>query len=280
MGAWNAKARNQHEHPVAGGFGLGERNEHGEKSVNCCFSFEFVIANTLFQQPKRRTYTWRSLGIFILLRSIYIIIFSQKFRNCVQQTKTADIGSDHNPAVMKLLVKLKQLNSERDPQLDMSMLRNEDLKKRYNLSSQNRYEILAIEDGFQPTEERQIENQWKMLKDSTVNAAKEVLPCKKKETKQSWMPKDILEKMRERKEAIAPLLFTCLSGDLHYHSVHVSSPVLWLEGFNFFTFCVPPLSLGSSAIPFPFLSWICCTLLDPLTLPKNPKQWYVQSLEQ
>ena len=114
----------------------------------------------------------------------------------------ADIGSDQNPVVMKLLVKLKQLKcSKRDPKLDMSMLRNEDLKNRYNLSIQNRYEILAIEDGFQLTEERQIENQWKMLKDSMVNAAKEVLPCKKKETKQSWMTKNILEKMRERKKA-------------------------------------------------------------------------------
>ena len=34
-----------------------------------------------------------------------------------------------------------------------------------------------------------------------VNAAKEVLPCKKKEPKQSWITKDILEKMRERKKA-------------------------------------------------------------------------------
>ena len=83
----------------------------------------------------------------------------------------------------------------------MSMLRNEDLKNRCNLSIQNRYEILAIEDGFQLTDERQIENQWKMLIDSMVNAAKEALPCQKKETKQSWMTKDILAKMRERKKA-------------------------------------------------------------------------------
>ena len=139
-----------------------------------------MCANTLFQQPKRRTNTWQSPGDIHRSQIDYILI-SQRFRNCVKQTKTypgADIGSDHNPVVMKHLVKLKQVkSSKRDPQLDMSMLRNEDLKNRYNLSIQNRYEILAIEDGFQLTEERQIENQWKMLKDSMVNAAKEVLPC-------------------------------------------------------------------------------------------------------
>ena len=82
----------------------------------------------------------------------------------------------------------------------MSMMRNEDLKNRHNLSIQNRYEILAIEDGFQLTEERQIKNQWKFLKDNIVSVAKEVLPCKRKETKQSWLTKDILEKIRERKK--------------------------------------------------------------------------------
>ena len=40
-----------------------------------------------------------------------------------------------------------------------------------------------------------------MLKDCMVNATKEELPCKKEETKQSWMTKDIIEKMRERKKA-------------------------------------------------------------------------------
>ena len=118
MGDWNAKVGNQHDYPVTGGFGLGERNERGEKLVNFCFSFKFVIANTLFQQPKRRTYTWRSPGDIHRSQIDYILI-SQRFRNCVKQTKTypgADIGSDHNPVVMKLLVKLKQLESiKRDP---------------------------------------------------------------------------------------------------------------------------------------------------------------------
>ena len=136
---------------------------------------------------------------------MYYILISQRFRSCVKQTKTypgVDIGSDHNPVVMTLLVKLKQLkSSKRDPLLGMSMLINGDCKNRYNLSIQNRYEILAIKDGVQLAEERQIENQWKVLKDSVVNAAKEVLPCKKKETKQSWMTKDILEKIKERKKA-------------------------------------------------------------------------------
>ena len=67
-------------------------------------------------------------------------------------------------------------------------------------------------------------------------------------------------------DAIAPLLFTSSSGDLLYLFVHFFSPVLWLEGINFFTVCVPPLILGSSAIHFYFfpesvvlflIIWLC-----------------------
>ena len=87
MGASNTKVGNQHEYPVTGGFGLGERNELGDKFVNFCFSFKFVIANTLFQQPKRRTYTWRSPGYIHCIQIDYILI-SQRFRRCDKQTKT------------------------------------------------------------------------------------------------------------------------------------------------------------------------------------------------
>ena len=106
MEDWSAKVGNQHEYSVTGGFGLGERNERGEKWVNFCFSFKFAIANTFFQQPKRSKYTWRSPGDIHRSQIDYILI-SQRFRHCVKQTKvypSAGIGSDHNQVVMKFLV--------------------------------------------------------------------------------------------------------------------------------------------------------------------------------
>ena len=45
---------------VTGKFGLGIRNEAGERLVECCQENTLVIANTLFQQHKRRHYTWTS----------------------------------------------------------------------------------------------------------------------------------------------------------------------------------------------------------------------------
>ena len=45
---------------VKGKFGLGIQNEAGQKLIEFCEEKALVIANTLFQQHKRRLYTWTS----------------------------------------------------------------------------------------------------------------------------------------------------------------------------------------------------------------------------
>ena len=59
IGDWNAKVGSQ-ETP-GGKFGLGMRNEAGQRLTEFCQENALVIANTLFQQHKRRFYTWASL---------------------------------------------------------------------------------------------------------------------------------------------------------------------------------------------------------------------------
>ena len=54
---WNAKVGSQDITGVSGKFGLGE-NESGKKLTEFCQENSLVIANTLFQQHKRRLYTW------------------------------------------------------------------------------------------------------------------------------------------------------------------------------------------------------------------------------
>ena len=43
-------------------FGLGGQNEAGQRLIEFCQENALVIANTLFQQHKRRLYTWTSLA--------------------------------------------------------------------------------------------------------------------------------------------------------------------------------------------------------------------------
>ena len=52
-GDWNAKAGNQEITRITGKFGIGVQNEAGQRLTEFCQENELVIANTLFQQPKR-----------------------------------------------------------------------------------------------------------------------------------------------------------------------------------------------------------------------------------
>ena len=58
IGYWNAKVGSQEIPGVTGKFGLGEKNEAGQRLTGFCQENARVIANTLFQQHKRRLYTW------------------------------------------------------------------------------------------------------------------------------------------------------------------------------------------------------------------------------
>ena len=54
IGDWNAKVGSQETPGVTGKFGLGKRNEAGQRLIEFCQENALVIANTLFQQHKRR----------------------------------------------------------------------------------------------------------------------------------------------------------------------------------------------------------------------------------
>ena len=60
IGNWNAKVGSQETPGVTGKFGLGIRNEAGQRLIEFCQENILVIANTLFQQHTRRLYTWTS----------------------------------------------------------------------------------------------------------------------------------------------------------------------------------------------------------------------------
>ena len=59
-GDWNVKVGSQETPGVTGKFGLGLWNEAGQRLIEFCQENALVIASTLFQQHKRRLYTWTS----------------------------------------------------------------------------------------------------------------------------------------------------------------------------------------------------------------------------
>ena len=60
IGGWNTKAGSQETPGVTGKFGLGVQNKAGQRLIRVLPKNALVIANALFQQHKRRLYTWTS----------------------------------------------------------------------------------------------------------------------------------------------------------------------------------------------------------------------------
>jgi len=60
IGDWKSKVGSQESPEVTGKFDLGIWNEAGQRLIEFCQENTLVIANTLFQQHKRRLYTWTS----------------------------------------------------------------------------------------------------------------------------------------------------------------------------------------------------------------------------
>ena len=88
IGDWNAKVGSQETPRVTGKFGLGIQNEAGQRLIEFCQENALVIANTLFQQHKRRFYTWTSPD-GQHRSQIDCILCSQRWRNyTVSKNKT------------------------------------------------------------------------------------------------------------------------------------------------------------------------------------------------
>ena len=102
---------------VTGKFGLGGWNEAGQRLIEFCQENTLVIANTLFQQHKRRLYTWTSPDGKHQNQIDYILC-SQRWRSSIQSAKTrlgADCGSDHELLIAKFRLKLKKVGKTTRP---------------------------------------------------------------------------------------------------------------------------------------------------------------------
>ena len=76
IGDWNAKVGSQETPGVTGNFGLGVRNEAGQRLIEFCQENALVIAKNLFQQHKRRLCTWTPQMVNTEIR--LIIFFAAK----------------------------------------------------------------------------------------------------------------------------------------------------------------------------------------------------------
>ena len=122
---------------LTGKFGFRVQNEAGQSIREFCQENALVIANTLFQEHKRRFYTWKSPDGQHPNQIDYILC-SQRWRSSIQSTKT-------RPGAVT--------------QIMSSLLPNSDLKKGGKTTRPFRYDLNQI--PYDYTEE--VRNRFKGL---------------------------------------------------------------------------------------------------------------------
>ena len=141
---WNAKVGSQETPGLTGKFGLGIQNEAGQKLIEFCQENALVIANTLFQQHKRRLYTWTSPDGQHRTQIDYILC-SQRWRSSRKSAKIwlgADCGLDHELLIAKFRLKLKKVgNTTRISRYDLNQIPYD-----YTVEVRNRFKALDLID--------------------------------------------------------------------------------------------------------------------------------------
>ena len=187
---WNAKVGSQELPRVTGKFGLGVQNEAGQRLTQFCQENTLVIVNTLFQQHKRRLYTWTSPdGQY--RKQIDYILCSQSWRSSIQSAKTgagADCGSYHEFLIAKFRLKLKKVGETTKP-------------FRYDLNKiLYHYTVeVTLTQGFRSdTVPKEL---WMEVRYIVQEAVIKTIPKKKKCEKAKWLSEEALQKAMKRRKA-------------------------------------------------------------------------------
>ena len=202
MGDMNAKIGKGSVENHVGAFGLGTRNERGDRLLEFCMEKDLIIANTLFQQPARRLYTWKSPGDVHRNQIDYIMV-KRRYRNSIRDCRTypgADINSDHCLLACKVNFRLKKIKKKvMKEHYDLDMLKQENIQKLYSVEVVNRFNILSCEQTEQVTDDS-IGKKFTNFKESLHQATRECTEKKETNKHKEWMTEEILDMMKDRKK--------------------------------------------------------------------------------
>lgn len=175
------------ESEVAGIFGLGTRNESGEKLIQFCQGSEMVIANTLFKQHPRRLYTWTSPNGEYRNQIDYSLIQS-RWRSSIGNVKTrpgADCGTDHQLLVSKFRIHLKSVKQ----------------KNQINTRIRGKAEWNKFENILQNKLGKQSSSTWNDLQQMFKESKDEVIKSRTTQSKKNcWFSTETVELIEKRKE--------------------------------------------------------------------------------
>ena len=210
IGDWNAKVGEKAVPDIVGKFGLGKRNEAGERLIDFCQENHMIITNTCFQQPKRILYTWTTPNGQHRNQIDYILC-NRQWKSSITSIKTrpgADCGTDHELLLACFRIKLKQ--HHKPTQTIKPDLQN--IPHKYKVEVKNRFDALNLID-------REPEELWQEIRDIINDETKRNIPTTPKKKKNNRISSSTLEIAKKRREAKANgnrQAFTKLNADFQH----------------------------------------------------------------
>src|SRR6218665_44051 len=194
MGDWNAVVGEGADGKSIGKYGLGKRNNRGEKLTELCNRRELVITNTWFQHEKRRRYTWKAPGDVARFQLDYILV-KQRYRNSVKNAKAmpgADADTDHNLVITRAQIKLKFIKRKKTIKHRWN---NKNMKERSNELGRK------IEENLTESEGNSTDERWKRLKENIIESAMDIVGAEERMPAwKPWITKEMVDEMEERRK--------------------------------------------------------------------------------
>ena len=166
--------------------------KQGKRLIEFCQENALIIANNLFQQHKRRLYTWTSPDGQHRNQIDYILC-SQRWRSSIQSTKTrpgADSGSDHELLITKFRLQLKKVGKTARPfRYDLNQIPYD-----YTVEVRNTFKGLDLID-------RVPDELWMDVRDIVQGTGNKTIPMEKKSKKAKWLSEEALQIAVKRREA-------------------------------------------------------------------------------
>lgn len=182
---------------VHGGWGIGERNDEGEKVIDFAMSFDMAICNTFFQKAEHQYVTYMSGG-----RRSQIDFLMCRRKHLKEVTNCKVIYGEHVAAQHKLVVvdseitvKKRKIQQRTAPKIKWWKLKDDELKRKFKERVQERMSTTDC-----------VQNWWEINSSEIKKAGKEILgvtsgkgPPPDKET--WWWSDEVRQVIKRKKEA-------------------------------------------------------------------------------
>ncbi|PZC84076.1 hypothetical protein B5X24_HaOG205798 [Helicoverpa armigera] len=176
----------------AGKFGLGQRNERGDRLIQFAADNGLVISNTFFEHHRRRLYTWISPDGKHRNQIDYILVGS-RWKTSIKNAHTlpgADCGSDHQLLMSKVQLKLRAV-------------RKSETRRRIVVTDNAKF-LTALEQAMEPWTNVDFNTEtpdqlWNRAKNIIVSSVTESTVNIQKRKRQHWMSDATLSLVEERR---------------------------------------------------------------------------------